>query len=103
MATKSTDEEALVGAARAKAQALAALARPTARPRGPKHDYGDGDPCPTFPGHGRMYVLPSNRQYCAHHAHDRDRTRAFWPLHDLEAEMMPPQPILPDITGDITW
>ena len=88
--------------ARAKATALAAVARPVPRPRRSSHDYGDGDACPTHPRHGRMWVLSVARQYCGHHEHDRTHTRAFWPLYGLP-EAVPPSP-LPDIDiGGLTW
>lgn len=55
-------------------------------------DVGNGDECPLFPEHGRMFVLqganrpPSN--YCSHVIHDgwRDvkRSRAIWPVHGFE-------------------
>lgn len=85
---------------RARAEALVKLAKPIARERGPRQDYGDGDPCPTHPKHGKMYT--SDRvQYCPHHEHDfptppaKGRTRCFWPLYIKPADLLPDI----DITG----
>lgn len=35
-----------------------------------KNQAGNGDECPV-PGHGRMYVLSSGRQWCPNQSHDR--------------------------------
>ena len=38
-----------------------------------KDDIGDGDSCPLFPTHGRMFVIRDSeppKQYCSHVAHD---------------------------------
>lgn len=77
--------------ARAKQEALRAIARPIPRERGPVRDYGDGDRCPTHPDHGHMYV-EGQRQYCPHHDHDDDHSRCFWPLY-----MKDPLPDLPEL------
>ena len=69
--------------------ALKALAKPNPRERGPRHEYGDGDPCPM--GHGRMYHLKgvNSLQWCPHSTHEGQRargdnpvippTRSYWP------------------------
>lgn len=73
-----------LSAARSQQRALAALARPQPRQRGPVYDIGDGDPCPL--GHRKMSVIRgTNIQYCPDQSHDGQgdkapRTRAFWPL-----------------------
>lgn len=74
-------EDDVRSAARAQQENLKALARPQATSRGPRHDYGNGDPCPTNPEHGHMYVLKSGSQYCAHseHVSPKDQTRCVWP------------------------
>ena len=67
----------------------------TLRPRGPRHDIGDGDPCPFDEGkekdqqHGKMLTIPGSypaKQYCPHQSHDgkagEGQTRAIWPLGD---------------------
>lgn len=41
---------------------------------------GNGSPCPgddqrpLDKRHGRMFILPSGRAYCAHQSHDNERT-----------------------------
>ena len=72
---------------RAKAAALAAIAKPLPS-RTAVRDYGDGDPCPANRGHGHMYV-DGQRQYCPHHDHDNDNSRCFWPLYPVEIPDMP--------------
>lgn len=66
------------------------------RPRGPRYEVGDGDPCPGDPArieagetpHGRMVTIPgTKKQYCPHQSHDgkggEGHTRAIWPLEDM--------------------
>ena len=39
------------------------------------YDYGDGDRCPVE-GHGNMYVVRgTNKQWCPHQSHDKERTK----------------------------
>jgi len=68
-------------------------------------DLGDGDPCPD--GHGNMYVVSNNVQYCAHVSHDghkdRPSTRKLWPLHGFEAERDKPATLPPIQLEDLTW
>lgn len=41
-----------------------------------RREAGNGDYCPVWPEHGRMFMLPSGRQYCSHQRHDVDKTPA---------------------------
>lgn len=60
-------------------------------------DLGDGDVCPLDASHGKMYAIAKNRQWCSHTDHDgrpgthklgkSQRTRSFWPLYGIEAEI----------------
>lgn len=81
-------EDEGLSAARSQAKALAKLARPIERKRGPREDIGDGDPCPVVPAHGRMfYIQGSQVQVCTHQTHDgvwsregkEPPTRSLWP------------------------
>jgi hypothetical protein len=42
-------------------------AGPTVKPR--LTAYGDGDPCPMDPNHGRMWLTKHRNQWCPHIAH----------------------------------
>lgn len=59
-------------------------------------EVGNGEPCPLFPEHGNMFVLPPQdgqppKQYCPHVDHDGrgsrsqpdsiPRSRNMWPVH----------------------
>ena len=59
-----------------------------------REDFGNGDVCPLFPDHGRMYVIKDSdpkKQYCPHQVHDGGvrtsgipASRAMWPLYGFE-------------------
>lgn len=42
-----------------------------------KRPSGNGEFCPLVPEHGRMYVLPTGRQWCAHQTHDSKSTALY--------------------------
>lgn len=58
------------------------------------YDYGDGDVCPLFPEHGRMYTIKMSdppMQWCASQVHDGGvgksgvpASRSRWPLYGFE-------------------
>jgi hypothetical protein len=63
-----------------------------------RNDAGNGDLCPLDPAHGHMVTIKKSdppRQWCPDQSHDgrpethpqgsARRSRAFWPLYDLEA------------------
>lgn len=56
---------------------LASVSKPTGKAfvkRPGDHGMGDGDLCPVI-GHGKMYVLSSGKQWCAHQLHDMGQPR----------------------------
>lgn len=88
-------EDEARSAARAQQEALKKLARPVERNRGPRHDIGDGDPCPNPINEscGKMFTIQGTRmQNCPNQAHDGQwptegqRTppsRHIWPMDNL--------------------
>lgn len=50
--------------------------KPTGKTFRGKSDLGNGDPCPTDPeAHGKMYVLPSGKEWCPHVDHSSGKRR----------------------------
>lgn len=55
--------------------ALRAVMKPRGKAFTGKSDLGNGDVCPINPEHGKMYNMPSGRDWCPHHSHDAERVK----------------------------